>query len=83
MKNYFKNSANTAPLLVLSICFLLYISRLIDTALLTRENEYAAVIVLQLVIFLVPAAFYIRALGLDFTRFRISLFGPGQLLLLI
>ncbi len=83
MRNYFKNSANTVPLLVLAIFFLLYISRLIDTALLTPENEYAAVIVLQLVIFLVPAAFYIRALGLDFTRFRISIFGPGQLLLLI
>lgn len=83
MKYYFKNPANTAPLLVLAVFVLLYSSRLIDTALLTRENEYAAVIVLQLVIFLVPAAFYIRALGLDFTRFRISLFGPGQLLLLI
>ena len=83
MKYYFKNPANTAPLLVLAVFLLLYSSRLIDTALLTRENEYVAVIVLQLVIFLMPAAFYIRALGLDFTRFRISIFGPGHLLLLI
>ncbi len=83
MKNYFKNAANTAPLLVLAIFVLLFLSRLIDTALLTRENEYVAVIVLQLVIFLLPAAFYIKALGRDFTRFRISLFGPGHLLLML
>lgn len=83
MRDYFKNSANTAPLLVLGIFILLLVSRLIDTALLTRENEYIAVIVLQLVIFLLPAAFYIKALGLDFGRFRLSLFGPGHLLLLI
>ena len=57
MKYYFKNPANTAPLLVLAVFVLLYSSRLIDTALLTRENEYVAVIVLQLVIFLMPAAF--------------------------
>ena len=61
MKYYFKNPANTAPLLVLAVFLLLYSSRLIDTALLTRENEYVAVIVLQRVIFLMPAAFYIRA----------------------
>ena len=83
MKNYFKNSANTAPILVLAVMILLFTSRFIDSALLTRDNEYVAVIVLQLVIFLMPAAFYIRALGLDFTRFRISIFGPGHLLLLI
>lgn len=83
MKEYFKNSAHTAPLLVLAVFLLLFVGRLIDTALLTRENEYAAVIVLQLVIFLLPAAFYIKALGLDFGRFRLSLFGPGHLLLMI
>ncbi len=83
MRDYFKNSANTAPLLVLGIFVLLLVSRFIDTTLLTRENEYVAVIVLQLVIFLLPAAFYIKALGLDFGRFRISAFGPGHLLLLI
>lgn len=83
MKEYFKNSAHTAPLLVLAVFVLLFVGRLIDTALLTRENEYAAVIVLQLVIFLLPAAFYIKALGLDFGRFRLSLFGPGHLLLML
>ncbi|MGM9641802.1 MAG: type II CAAX prenyl endopeptidase Rce1 family protein [Eubacteriales bacterium] len=83
MSKFFKNPANTAPLLVLVIFCLLFVSRFIDTALLTRENEYIAVIVLQLVIFLLPAAIYIRALGRDVTRFRFSLFGPGQLLLLL
>ena len=83
MKDYFKNSANTAPLLVLGIFVLLLVSRVIDTSLLDRENEYVAVIVLQLIIFLLPAAFYINALGLDLGRFRISFFGPGHWLLLI
>ena len=83
MSNYFKNSANTAPMLVLSIIALLFTSRFVDTALLTSDNEYVAVIVLQLLIFLLPAAFYIKALSLDFGRFRLSLFGPGHLLLLI
>lgn len=83
MKNYFKNSANTAPMLVLAIIVLLFTSRFVDTALMTRDNEYIAVIVLQLLIFLLPAAFYIKALSLDFGRFRLSLFGPGHLLLLI
>lgn len=83
MSRFFKNPANTAPILVFVIFCLLFVSRFIDTALLTRENEYVAVIVLQLVIFLLPAAIYIRALGRDVTRFRLSLFGPGQLLLLL
>lgn len=83
MRDYFKNSANTAPMLVLVLFILLFVTRLIDTSLLTRDNEYVAVIVLQLVIFLLPAAFYIKALSLDLTRLRISLFGPGHLLLLI
>jgi membrane protease YdiL (CAAX protease family) len=83
MKDYFKNPANTAPLLVLGVMLLLMASRFIDSSLLTRDNEYVAVIVLQLMIFLLPAAFYIKAIGLDFGRFRLSLFGPGHLLLLI
>ncbi len=83
MKKFFGNSANTAPILVLSVFAVLWFSRIVDTALLTRENEYVAVILLQIVIFLIPAAVYIRALGCDITRFRFSLFGPGQLLLLI
>ncbi len=83
MNKFFKNPANTAPILVLAVFVLLLVSRVIDTALLTRENEYIAVIVLQLVIFLVPSAIYIRAFGKDITRFRFSLFGPGQLLLMI
>ena len=83
MKNFLKNPANTVPLLMISIFCLLFISRLIDTALLTRDNEYIAVIVLQILIFLLPAAVYIRALERDFASFRISLFGPGHLLLIV
>ncbi len=83
MNKFFKNPANTAPILVIAIFGLLFACRFIDTALLTRENEYIAVIVLQLVIFLLPAVIYVRALGRDITRFRLSIFGPGQLLLLL
>lgn len=80
---YFRNSANTAPLLVLSVFVLLFLCRLIDTTVLTRENEYVATIVLQLLVFLVPCAVYMRLKGGGFGAFRISVFGLGHLLLML
>ena len=80
---YFRNSANTAPLLVLSVFVLLFLCRLIDTTMLTRENEYIAVIVLELLVFLLPSAAYIRLFSKSFSAFRISLFGLGHLLFII
>lgn len=43
-------------------CFLL-LSRLLDASVLTRDNEYFSVIVLQIMIFLIPAFAYIRWRG--------------------
>ncbi len=80
---FFRNSANTAPLLVLSVFVLLFLCRLIDTTMLTRENEYIAVIVLELLVFLVPSAVYIRLFSKGFGAFRIKLFGLGHLLLIL
>ena len=48
-------------------CFLL-LSRLLDASVLTRDNEYFSVIVLQIMIFLIPAFAYIRWRGEEFRR---------------
>lgn len=60
------------PVLVASTFVLLLLSRLIDTRLTNRNNEYAVVILLQLLIFLVPAIVYGKLRGDAFSaRIRI------------
>jgi membrane protease YdiL (CAAX protease family) len=49
-----------ATILVLVIYALLLLSRLIDSAFLTRESEYLSIILLQLMIFPIPAYLYVR-----------------------
>lgn len=51
---------------------LLLLTRLLDASVLTRDNEYFAVIVLQIMIFLVPAGLYIRWRG-DALRTKLRL----------
>ena len=46
------------PILVAATFVLLLLSRLIDTRLTDRNNEYVVVILLQLLIFLIPAVIY-------------------------
>ena len=58
--------SNSATILVLVIYALLLLSRLIDTAFLTRESEYLSIILLQLMIFPIPAYLYIRLKSPDF-----------------
>ena len=53
-------TSNSATVLVLVIYALLLLSRLIDSAFLTRESEYLSIILLQLMIFPIPAYLYIR-----------------------
>ena len=53
----------TPVTLSLGIYCLLLMARLIDAAVLTRDNEYFSVIVLQIMIFLVPAFAYIHWRG--------------------
>lgn len=49
--------------LILVIYVLLLLSRLIDTTLLTRENQYLSTTLLQIMIFPLPAYLYIRLRG--------------------
>ncbi len=51
------------PILAVSTFLLLLLSRLFDTQLTNRENEYVVVILLQLLIFLIPAIIYGKLRG--------------------
>lgn len=51
---------HSPPLLVLCVFVLLLLSRLIDPLLTTRENEYAVVVLLQILIFAVPGVLYCK-----------------------
>ena len=53
----------TPVTLALGIYILLLLSRLLDASVLTRDNEYFSVIVLQIMIFLIPAFAYVRWRG--------------------
>lgn len=74
---------NAHCILVLCTYVLLLISRLIDTAYLTRDSEYLGVILLQVLIFLVPGLVYCKLRGNTFTdRLRLSLPRPSHILFL-
>ena len=74
---------NAHCLLVLSTYLLLLLSRLIDAALLSRENEYLSVVLLQVLIFLIPGLIYCKLRGTAFTeRLRLHLPRPSHLLFL-
>lgn len=70
-------------LLVLVTYVLLLGSRFLDTLLTDRGNAYLIVVLLQLMIFIVPAFLYIRWQKVSFARdLRLSVFRPDHLLLL-
>ena len=70
--------------LVLTTYLLLVLSRLLDTVLLDRENEYLGVILLQLLIFLIPGLIYCKLRGTAFPdKLRLQLPRPAHVLLLI
>lgn len=60
--------SNSATVLVLIIYALLLLSRLIDAAFLSRESQYLSIILLQLMIFPIPAYLYIRLKPREFAR---------------
>ena len=72
----------TAPLLVLFVFILIRIAGRIDTSL-TRENEYAAEILMQLLIFLFPAVIYLVLTGQNLQGKRIRPVGIGHLFLML
>ena len=59
--------SNSATLLILVTYALLLLSRLIDAAFLSRESQYLSIILLQLMIFPIPAYLYIRLKPGEFT----------------
>lgn len=70
--------SNAATVLVLIIYSLLLLSRLIDAAFLSRESQYLSIILLQLMIFPIPAYLYVRlrpegyAKALRFGKIKLS-----------
>lgn len=74
---------NPAAWLVLATYLLLLLSRLLDVALLSRDNEYLLVVVLELMIFLLPAAVYIRLRGLKAAALRLTMPKLPHIILII
>lgn len=74
----------TPVTLALTAYCLLLLARLIDTSVLTRDNEYFSVVVLQIMIFLLPAFAYIRWRG-DALRpkLRLHLFRADHILIIL
>ena len=73
------HALHNPPILVAVTFVLLLLSRLIDTRLTTRNNEFLVVILLQLIIFAVPAAVYAKLHGSRFSsRIRLTLPRPDQ-----
>ena len=60
--------AHAAGVLIFIIYALLLLSRLIDSAFLRRESEYLSIILLQLMIFPIPAYLYIRLKPREFVK---------------
>ena len=69
-----------APLLVLATYILLILSRFVDGALTRRDGVYIAVVLLQLLIFMLPATLYLQIQGEQFNkRIRIRPIRPQHL----
>ena len=80
-KRFWIDNAHCA--LVLTTYVLLLFSRLLDTTLMSRDNEYIGVILLQILIFLVPGLIFCRLRGTAFTeRLQLRLPRVSHLLLL-
>ena len=71
------HTLHAPPVLVASTFVLLLLSRLIDTRLTTRNNEFLVVILLQLMVFAVPATIYAKLRGNVFAS-RIRLCAPRR-----
>ncbi len=66
----------SATWLVFAIYALLLLSRLIDAFFLTRENQYLSTVLLQLLMFPIPAYLYIRLRG-DALKGKLALTPPS------
>lgn len=62
--------------LILWTYLLLLLSRLVDTSYLVRDNEYLAVVLLQIMIFLIPTAIFCRLKGAGYgAHFKLRIVG--------
>ncbi len=69
--------------LVLATFILLLISKFIDLTVLNRDNEYMSIIILQIMIFILPAAIWCRFRGEGYIkRLRVCVFAPRSLILI-
>ena len=69
--------------LVLSTYILLLLSKLIDLTLINRENEYYSVVILQMMVFLLPAAIWCKFSGDGYVKnLRLRIFKVNSLLLI-
>lgn len=75
--------STTAPLLVLAVFLLLTLTRYLDASVLDGENEQFATIILELMIFLLPAAVYLRLVRRPLSQLRITIFGVGHILIVL
>ncbi len=72
------------PLLVLCTFALLLLSRLIDARLLDRDSEYVGVVLLQILIFILPAILYCKLRGNKLSgRIRMAPIRPTHLFLVL
>ena len=70
--------------LVLATYILLLLSKLIDIALINRENEYYSIVLLQMMILLLPGAIWCKFSGEQYlSGLRLRLFGADSLLLIL
>lgn len=70
------------PLLALSILILILLTWVIDTSVLTRENEYVGIILLEVIIFAFPCIIFTRLFPQKpENTLKISLFGASKLFL--
>ena len=70
--------------LVLATYLLLLLTKVIDITLINRDNEYLSVVLLQMLVFLVPAAVWCRFSGEKYTKgLRICIPKPNTVILIV
>ena len=69
---------------VLATYILLLLTKIVDLALLNRENEYFSVVILQMMIFLLPGAIWARFSGERYIkRLRLTPVKPASIILIL
>jgi len=73
-----------APFLMIVVLALMTLADLVDPASLGGVNPYLAVIIMQLIVYALPAVFFCRMRGRDYgAKLRIRFFRPSHIFLII